>query len=760
MMKASIYLLAISAFGLTASLPALAEEDGLKEFTGRGTNEIRMATSANEESFQGYINGYQVPELFQNNQSAFAARLKLLDQAPAGSTAKILTFVFDNGEVVRRLATHVCLAARRGVKVTVMADSKSGDRPFVTDVFDAGAANRVNEETYQYMANCGARVLIHNHLAHFNRLFGKAIPRVTKKHDNFVAVIYRLRQLANSTMDIVKEEVSGVDTKKELKEKLDKAGLNREFMESIKPEVYRLLVAAIVSRDKGGRTERNFWEKVLVMIAKAPGLSDPKVNELLDNPGTAPQVFDEAMANLHEKLHGLQLDGVSPKDIGDLLERLKAKFKDKPELVAFYEHARRFNRLNHRKLFLVESPAKQGCMFLGGRNLGDHYLAWHHDSFIDGDVLYCRHHGKANRDILADASSSFDELYTALHDDVLAKKDDSPYTEFKQIPGFQFKLLYIPVGLNDPISSKKPLGYVPEKEVPMKDRQLIAPAVWKDLAPIHAALLPHAEGWQVHRVGWQPSIEDDPVRQALINGIKRETQEAYIETAYAEFDDTLRDAVEAALDRGVNVRLITNGLFVSDGPSKMIRIFMGAWLRDMQVKYKPGNGRGVLTVKFASLEAGHMIHFKGAGFRCQKAEGGVFRTFLIGSHNYHPRSGYSDKEHALQWNQPANSACREKHGVSGGGPDTQDMIDYRDRFYSEAQAHFNNKLLMSYPTIRDELDHVQTLSGKVADRAKRAERLERLMYRQSGELRGGKAMDFFLRVLRESGVRDFLGIVL
>lgn len=747
---------------LAAPLPALAaDDDTLKEFTGRGTNEIRATgNTANEESFQGYIKGYQYPELFQNNQSAFAARLKLLDQAPAGSTAKILTFVFDNGEVTRRLATHVCLAARRGVKVTVMADSKSGDRPFVTDVFDSSANNRVNEEVYQYIANCGAKVIIHNHLAHFNKLFGKAIPKVTKKYDNFVAVLFRLRQLAKGTIEIIKEEVEGRDVKSELKGKLTKAGLTREFMDSIQPEVYRLLVAAIVSRDKGGRTERTFWEKVLVMVAKSPLLADPKVNELLDKPATAPAVFDEAMASLHEKMSSLKLEGVDPKDINALLERLKARFKERPELVAFYEHSRRFNRLNHRKLWLVESPAKQGCIFLGGRNLGDHYLAWHRDSFIDGDVLYCRHHQRSEKDIVDLAGDSFDELYTSLRDDVLEKKEDSAYTEYKPVPGFQFKLLHIPVGLNDPISSKRPGAYVPEKEIPAKDRKLYPPAVWKDLEPIHAALLPHSEKFQIHRVGWEPKIEDDPVRQALLDGINRETQEAYIETAYAEFDDTLREAVEAALNRGVNVRLITNGLFVSDGPSKMIRVFMGAWTRDMIRKYGPGNGKGVFTVKYASLEAGHMIHFKGAGFRCQKANGSVFRTFLIGSHNYHPRSGYSDKEHALQWNQPANSACREKHGVAGGGPDTQDMIDYRDRFYTEAQAHFNGKLLMSYTTIKDELDHVQSLSGKLADRARRAERLERLMYRNSGELRGGRAMDFFLRLLRESGVRDFLGIVL
>lgn len=754
MMKTFLLLAAFAA------QTSLAEEDGLKEFTGRGTNEVRATgNTANEEHFQAYIKAYQAPELFQNNQSAFAARLKLLDQAPAGSSAKILTFVFDNGEVTRRLATHVCLAARRGVKVTVMADSKSGDRPFVTDVFDAGAQNRVNEEVYQYMANCGARVLIHNHLAHFNKLFGKAVPRVTRKYDNFVAVLYRLNELATSTIEIVKEELAGYDSKKELKEKMHKAGLTREFLETLKPEVYRLLVAAIVSRDKGGRSERTFWEKVLVMIAKAPGLSDPKVNELLDNPQTAPMVFDEAMASLHEKLHSLNLDGIDSKDINDLLERLKGKFKEKPELVAFYEHARRFNRLNHRKLFLVESPAKQGCIFLGGRNLGDHYLAWHHDSFIDGDVLYCRHHERSSKDIVKLAGESFDELYTSLHDDVLAKADDSPYTEYTPKPGFQFQLLTIPVGLNDPISSRRPGRYVPEKEVKAKDRALLPPAVWKDLNPIHAAVLPMSENFQIHRVNWQPRIEDDPVRQALLKAIRQETVEAYIETAYAEFDDTLRETVEAALERGVNVRLITNGLFVSDGPSKMIRIFMGAWLRDMQVKYKPGNGKGALTVKFATLEAGHMIHFKGAGFRCQKEGGKVFRTFMIGSHNYHPRSGYSDKEHALQWDQPASSACNAKHGQAGGD-ESQDMIDYRDRFYSEAQAHFNNKLLVAYPTIRDELDHVQALSGKIPERARRAERLERLMYRRGGELRGGKAMDFFLKLLRESGVRDFLGIVL
>src|SRR5690606_17920173 len=80
-----------------------------------------------------------------------------------------------------------------------------------------------------------------------------------------------------------------------------------------------------------------------------------------------------------------------------------------------------FNRLNHRKLFYVESPTGETCFILGGRNLGDHYLHWEMrtDSFVDGDMLICDHHldpNKKDDNVVAQASESFDEIFYAKDD--------------------------------------------------------------------------------------------------------------------------------------------------------------------------------------------------------------------------------------------------------------------------------------------------------------------------------------------------------
>lgn len=721
---------------------------------------------ASDGSFRAYIQGYTDPELFQKNNTAFAARLKLLDQAPAGSTVKVLTFVFDNGEVNRRLATHLCMAAKRGVNVELVTDSKSGDRPGLADVFD-NAHNKVNEESYQFMASCGVKVSIHNHLASFNTLFGHSIPKISKV-DSAVTVLIQLRKIGTEFVDIVREEIESDAFRKEGREALRKAGLTREALEELKPHAYRLLVSAMIARREAqGRPERNFWEKALATMAKTPGLRDDQVVAVLEDSSKAPALFDESLAAIYESLSRISLTNIDPRDLNRLTAKLKERFHERPELVSFYEDIRRFNRLNHRKLFLVESPAGDACMFLGGRNLGDHYLAWHHDSFIDGDVLYCRHHEAAAKDVIDQAKESFDELKNSQYDYVLGKDNDSSMTHFKPVAGFQFRELIVPNWARN-IFGLKGIGQaLPEnpKSVAEADRTLIEPMRWKDQAPLHGVALRGAKNWRVIRVNWQPKAENDPVRQALVNAIHRETKEVYIETAYAEFDDALRNAVEGALERGVNVRLITNGLFVSDGPSKLIRVFMGLWTRDMQVKYAARTvGKGKFSVQFASLEAGHMIHFKGAGFACQKEEGrDPYRTFLIGSHNFHPRSGYSDKEHALQWEMEARADCRRAHGLAAlSTPDYPDMVDYRDQFYREAQSHFNGKLLVAYPTLKDELDHVLSLDDKKMppERKRRARIIQRALYHSEGGLRGGRGTEFFLNFLRDSGMRDFMGIVL
>lgn len=717
------------------------------------------------ESFAAYVREYNEPELFQKNGAAFAARLKLLHRAPPGSHVKVLTFLFDNGEVTNRLSTHLCLAAKRGVNVELIADSKSGDRIGRSDVFDS-ASNKVNEEKYQFLANCGVKVTIHNHLAKFNTLFGNTIPQVSSV-DTAVTVLLQLYNIGNEVVDIVREQIDSKVFQAEAIEKMKNAGLTKEVLEEIRPHLRRAMVSVLVMRKKG-KVERGFWDRTLTLLAKTPGFRDDKIVAMLEEPDTAGEVFDESVAALYERLSSVSFDKINPVDLGRLIAKMKERFNARPDLVAFYENIRRFNRLNHRKLFLVEAPSGDACMFLGGRNLGDHYLAWHHDSFIDGDVLYCRHHGASAADPIKQGAASFNELKQSLRDDVLGKDNDAATTTYAVKPDFEFRQLLVPDWARS-IFGIKTRQQKPSREdlaaLPAKDRTLLEPFAWKSVAALHGEPLRGASNWRVHRVNWQPKAENDPVRQALVSAINNEQEEVYIETAYAEFDNALRAAVENALKRGVRVRLVTNGLFVSDGPSKLIRLFMGLWLRNMQRDYNGNDpSAGKFTVQFASIEAGHMIHFKGAGFRCQKTEGKEpFRTFLIGSHNFHPRSGYSDKEHALQWDMEARASCRARLRLPARATaDAPDLVDYRDKFWTDAQEYYRGRILMTYPTVGDEIKHALSVDDEKMppERKRRAKMIRDAIYHSDGRLRGGKGTEFFLELLRDSGMRDLLGIVL
>ncbi|MGE0529117.1 MAG: hypothetical protein AB7P49_18820, partial [Bdellovibrionales bacterium] len=88
-------------------------------------------------------------------------------------------------------------------------------------------------------------------------------------------------------------------------------------------------------------------------------------------------------------------------------------------------------------------------------------------------------------------------------------------------------------------------------------------------------------------------------------------------------------------------------------------------------------------------------------------------------------------------------------------------VAYRDAFYLKMQARFGGRLLMHYPTLLSEIEHARKIKDRIPERRyKRINALGRILYRQSGQLRGGKATEYFLMFLRESGMRDFLGIVL
>ena len=114
---------------------------------------------------------------------------------------------------------------------------------------------------------------------------------------------------------------------------------------------------------------------------------------------------------------------------------------------------------------------------------------------------------------------------------------------------------------------------------------------------------------------------------------------------------------------------------------------------------------------------------------------------MIGSHNFHVRSGLADKEHALVWKEPVDLTCYNRLGFTdaaesqadakalgmdytaitaryltddktGGftriNPKYRDLIELRLRFWGGLNATFagihNKPILLAYPNLRSEVE--------------------------------------------------------
>lgn len=704
---------------------------------------------AGKNSWEDYIGQYAKPEFFQDNNVALASRLRLLDNALPGSKARILTFLFDNGVSTRTLAAHMCKAARRGVEVRFIADSKAGGRVGQHDAFDNNPHHLVNEETYQYLANCGVKVRIFNFLPEFYSFFGKRIPKLGQS--SLVSTAYHIYLFRKILVDeiIAAFEAKNIKlTKRELKD-------------------------------------------ILTKLIKVKALLGEEVDTAAVN---------DALAALEEILHGTLMRAFSGHSgdeisavLGAALDRVQQRVNDHPDLRKGYEAARKFNRLNHRKLFLVDDAQKQGCMFLGGRNLGDHYLTWQDkgDNFVDSDVFFCSQHEEQawQQTTLDAARESFDELWNNI--DVSEKIFPTPTHMFWYI---RFPANHPDASLAKVMIRAKegtPFGMVPPGQVganeydswkvrlrvneaalklPITDRTIpIVPDSPRMAMAIHGVELANGYNWRVLRSTWDKN--HDHVRAALYRAIDREQKQIYIETAYAEMDDEFRTKIEAALERGVDVTLITNSAFTSDGPSKLIRFLMAAWTKELLDKH--GNaaamravGEGTFRYFVSSIHGGHMIHFKGAGFRCQATptkEGIRYhKTFLIGSHNFHPRSGHTDQEHAIFWDEPADGLCAPAKTTGR----IRDLIDMRAEHYSELGRRISTKFLMPYDSLYYELSD-SIASGKLqGERKQRAEALLAALYElpappppEQPRLKGGERFLRVLKVLRDAGIHELMGTV-
>jgi len=673
-------------------------------FTTPARAELRER--ATPTSFGAYVAAIPGPQLFETNARAFDARLKLLDAAPKGAHVRVATFEFLNGDVTRRFARHVCLAASRGVRVELIADSKSGDRPGVDDVFDDNDDAQVVEELYQYMANCGAEVRIYNHLDGFITALGTRLPNLFADPSYDGKTVNPLQLLAR--VDEILGKIAAVAN-----EELLKQGVRAD-------------TAPVLT------TLRSIALEVLQMLSGAKDGGDS---------------FDTSVERIDGLYHALlndpAWDAVPPAKLKAALGGIQARLRSDAGLRPVYDVLRRYNRVQHRKLFLVESGT-DACLLLGGRNLGDPYLAEGSSSFIDGDVLLCRHHGADASRAVDEAVASFENLLGDRH----GRSFDLAIGTVAPNRAFPFRNLLFPTAL-------KPAGLVtgpyPGK-LPDAKRTLLPERSWIDEAPVLGEVtLAGAKEWHVLRASWDP--EEDEVARALLERVRAETKEIYLETAYAQFSPELRAALETALARGVRVRLVTNSFAVSDGASKAIRAFMAEWTSAMKRRF-PSSFRVSLT----AADAGHMIHLKSAAFACQKdAAGSPVRAYLLGSHNFQPRSGRSDKENSLAWIEPTSSC---------DAPALGGFVALRDAYYHGLARRIGRPALADYADFHAELeaallgrnddaDHVATRWLSIA--------LRRVLFiegERTFRVREEDRVKKVWQVSHEGGLADLFGLLL
>lgn len=637
------------------------------------------SAAASAQDFTALVASQPQAALYQANGDALNARLALIDNTPSGGKVKVATFVFDYGQAVQKLAGHMCKAAARGVQVELVADAKSGDRVDADDAFDSSNEAKSSEEIYQLLANCGVKVSIHNqdHGYVTVSILGQRLPNIFNGVPNGSSV----------------SPIKLLSRINEIKAKL---------VQLVRP---RLLAVGVTA------DPTNLINNVQALAMAIAGFTseggiDPNANR---NIGSAYRAI----------LGDRFWDQMNPERMTVLTEAIRDALQSDPDLSNVYVALRRHNRLNHRKIFLAQSASGEGCAFIGGRNLGDHYLVNSKENFRDGDVLVCSAQA-GGLPVLSAIEESFDQLNTDFSDPILDGSLDNRVRIVKANGGYRYKFIQPASVMNVTTLAAIPAGIA----------------------------LPKFEQPALLMTKWQPST--DEVRMSLLEGISREQKEIYIETAYAEFNASIRRALEKALDRGVKVRVVTNSFFILDGPSKMIRLWMSHWNGKMAAKYPK-----LFTTYYATEEAGHMIHIKTAGFRCQKGLNGLSRMYIIGSHNFHPRSGYSDKENSLQWREQTNASCDDSQG---------DLIDQRIAYWNVVAKGTNAPVLDQNTSLFIDLVSATRLNSKGAN-GRLAQALMQAMYRENPkrsepDLFQGERLQTILDLIESGGLRDLVGVLL
>jgi phosphatidylserine/phosphatidylglycerophosphate/cardiolipin synthase-like enzyme len=645
------------------------------------------------------------PQFISNNDDALTLRLALLDYAAKGALVTIATYTYDDGKATRALVKHMCSAVARGVQVELIVDSKSGEIAGENNPFNGTAAAVKTEQAYVDLANCGVNVFIHNYTTEYVTAMKKRIPNI-----------------------FTPELSSGEDATLRLTSRLEE--LRRRLSASLEPAL----------REKGMNVGPGSVLEKLQSLIEDLGVFFAHQTGMPTNPsaGTAGvyKLADNAKEKIADDYRGLLNDPFwaqfNPEDREGNAIKMAAITKaiisalEKDDVLRVVRNKLRvYNRLTHRKLFLVQEPpgaASENCVIIGGRNLGDDYLTSSQGSYRDGDVFFCKRQVPTMDGFVRQANESLDQLKPG------PKQD-----------------------LSDPAlnsTDSNVLKQVEKGGVGRKVTNRTTHAV--DIAQLKGDDLEDFENPVLLTSGWNPKA--DEVHQELVAAIGRETKELYIETAYAEFDRSIREALESAMrDRHVKVRIVTNSLFISDGIFQLIRLWMVKWNEKMAHAYPD-----LFEMDYAPLSAGHMIHFKGAAFRCQNSidGGNRFREYMVGSHNFHPRSGYSDKEHEIEW-RVEDADC---------GNIQSDLIASRIKYYKRAQESQSARglILVTYSTFLSELREVAN-NSQDTPKSNLAQAIEQAMDISEGsqvKVIYEDKLNLIQMLLDEGGLRDLIGMLL
>jgi len=635
-------------------------------------------TSANASSITEVAGQFQHPQFIQDNAMGLKFRLALLDHAAPGAQVRVATYTYEYGTATTALVAHMCAATARGVKVELIADAKSGEVLGQENPYNSDANVKKVEQEFAHLANCGVQVFIHNYTT------------------DFVTISLLKKRVPN----IFGPDVKSGDSVNPIKADLTLKDLRTRLSTALHP----ILEKNHLPNDPANILSQ--LQQLVLNIAQMPTDNADGAESYIDMIGkNYRSILDDGFWSQFSQGD----EAASVEKMTEINRAIVTALEKDPVLKNVRDKLRVYNRLNHRKLFLVQEPNGESCAIIGGRNLGDSYLTDGPGTFRDGDVFFCSEQVPTLQKFMTEANASMDSLKTDLKDEAV----NPPLTSAVRSIRATAKVKGAPV-------------------------QAVAAATLKadDLGAIENPLLLTSQ--------WSSDGANDQIRQAMLKAIMREHKEIYIETAYAEFNKSMRDALEDALKKGVKVHVVTNGLFISDGGSKLIRLWMARWNDEMGAKYPH-----LFKIEYAPVSAGHMIHFKGAAFRCQENfDKTFFREYIIGSHNFHPRSGYSDKENSIEWRETTDANCTDP---------TTDLITLRTQYY-QTQAKAHGAVLRDYKSLYEELNEV-TFRFEDYPNVNLARAIDRAMY-LNGQLIEPQKLSWIQDLLDQSGLRDLIGILL